>query len=81
MSLRALLFACCLATTSLVPTAVSFAQSSDQDEESQLLVEEGKRALAAKDYKRAGDLLDRALVSAPRTRAARKSPNAKNASR
>jgi tetratricopeptide (TPR) repeat protein len=38
----------------------------EQDEESQLLVEEAKRALAKKDYKRAGGLLDKALVASPR---------------
>jgi tetratricopeptide (TPR) repeat protein len=38
----------------------------DQDEESQLLVEEAKRALAKKDYDRAGGLLDKALVASPR---------------
>jgi tetratricopeptide (TPR) repeat protein len=38
----------------------------DQDEESQLLVEEAKRALGKKDYKRAGELLDKALVVSPR---------------
>jgi tetratricopeptide (TPR) repeat protein len=41
-------------------------QQRDQDEESQLLVEEAKRALGKKDYARAGSLLDRALVTAPR---------------
>jgi tetratricopeptide (TPR) repeat protein len=38
----------------------------DQDEESQLLVEEAKRALGKKDYKRAGGLLDKALAVSPR---------------
>jgi tetratricopeptide (TPR) repeat protein len=65
VSLRALLFATCLATSTLAPV-VAFAQSSEQDEESQLLVEEGKRALAKKDYKRAGAVLDKALAVAPR---------------
>lgn len=65
MSLRDLLFATCLATSTLAPV-VAHAQSSDQDEESQLLVEEGKRALAKKDYKRAGSILDKALAAAPR---------------
>lgn len=65
MSLRALLFTCCLATTTIAPNVVAFAQSA-QDEESQLLIEEGKRALAGKNYKRAGELFDKALVVAPR---------------
>lgn len=41
------------------------AQGAD-DEESQLLVDEGKRALAKRNYKRAGELLDRALQVTPR---------------
>lgn len=45
------------------PAAVA---QRDQDEESQLLVEEAKRALAKKSYKRAGELLDRALRVSPR---------------
>lgn len=65
MSVRALLFATCLATSTLAPF-VAVAQSTEQDEESQLLVEEGKRALAKKDYKRAGTILDKALTAAPR---------------
>ncbi|HUS31863.1 MAG TPA: tetratricopeptide repeat protein [Kofleriaceae bacterium] len=46
-------------------TTPAFAQR-EQDEESQLLVEEAKRALSKKDYERAGGLLDKALVSSPR---------------
>lgn len=64
MSLRALLFSICLATSTFAPV-VAFAQSTG-DEESQLLVEEGKRAFAKKDYKHAGAVLDRALAVAPR---------------
>jgi tetratricopeptide (TPR) repeat protein len=64
VSLRALLFSICLATSTLAPV-VAFAQSTG-DEESQLLVEEGKRALAKKDYKHAGAVLDKALAVAPR---------------
>ncbi len=45
--------------------ATSLAQSV-QDEQSQLLVSEAKRALAQKEYERAGNLLDRALREAPR---------------
>jgi len=43
----------------------ALAQSSDDDED-QLLVDEAKRAIAKKDYARAGKLLDRALANNPR---------------
>ena len=45
--------------------APAAAQGAD-DEESQLLVEEAKRALARRDYPRAGKLLDQALRVTPR---------------
>lgn len=42
------------------------AAQKDQDEESQLLVEEARRALGKKNYPRAGALLDKALRASPR---------------
>lgn len=51
----------------LAVAAVSPASAQrDQDEESQLLEEEARRALAKKDYPRAGALLDKALRVSPR---------------
>lgn len=48
------LIACCCAST-------AFGQSGDDSDDSALLVAEARRAIADKDYDRAGDLLDRAI--------------------
>ena len=53
-------------TTFLLLSVAAPPVLADQDEESQLLVEEAKRNLAKKNYDRAGSLLDKALVQSPR---------------
>jgi tetratricopeptide (TPR) repeat protein len=58
--------ACTAVILGLSLSSPVLAQQRDQDEESQLLVEEARRALSKKDYSRAGSLLDKALVTAPR---------------
>ena len=64
MKVKALVVLGFLAVVASAPRP-ALAQSA-QDEQSQLLVSEAKRALAQKDYERAGSLLDRALREAPR---------------
>ncbi|HTL32328.1 MAG TPA: tetratricopeptide repeat protein [Kofleriaceae bacterium] len=56
----------CVAMCLVLAVAEPVLAQRDQDEESQLLVEEAKRALAKKDYTRAGGLLDKALTASPR---------------
>jgi tetratricopeptide (TPR) repeat protein len=52
------------AATTQGPVPAAWAQA--EDEESQLLVEEARRAIAKKNYQRAGELLDKALDVNPR---------------
>jgi tetratricopeptide (TPR) repeat protein len=52
--------------TATMETSVPRAYAQAEDEESQLLVEEARRAIAKKQYQRAGELLDKALRINPR---------------
>lgn len=52
--------------TATTETRVPSAYAQAEDEESQLLVEEARRAIGKKQYQRAGELLDKALRINPR---------------
>jgi tetratricopeptide (TPR) repeat protein len=68
VSWRGLVIAAALAAAAVtVPIAVAPAQAQPaEDEETSLLVAEARRAIARRDYKKAGGLLDRAIAVNPR---------------
>jgi tetratricopeptide (TPR) repeat protein len=65
MSLRALVIAAALAAGMVAVAPVARAQQIE-DEETSLLVAEARRAIARRDFKKAGGLLDRAIAVNPR---------------